>query len=83
MRRKAREIWIFLCLSRYRTGLDFFTSPDKKIPDLASTNFRIQSVFKNFHSGERIKKVADSYAGRIHRIRVDGNRIRKKEKVAD
>ena len=32
-------------------------------PDLASTRFRIHSVFKNFHSGERIQKVADSYAG--------------------
>ena len=31
-------------------------------PDLASTRFRIHSVFKNFHSGERIEKVADSYA---------------------
>ena len=35
----------------------------KKYPDSASTRFRIQSVFKNFHSGERMKKVADSYAG--------------------
>ena len=35
----------------------------KKYPDLASTRFRIQSVFKNFHSGEQIQKVADSYAG--------------------
>ena len=32
-------------------------------PDLASTRFQIHSVFKNFHSGERIKKVADTYAG--------------------
>ena len=32
-------------------------------PDLASTRFRIHSVLKNFHSGERIQKVADSYAG--------------------
>ena len=31
--------------------------------DLASTRFRIHSVFKNFHYGERIQKVADSYAG--------------------
>ena len=29
----------------------------------ASTWFWIHSVFKNFHSGERIQKVADSYAG--------------------
>ena len=32
-------------------------------PDLASTRFWVHSVFKNFHSGERIQKVADSYAG--------------------
>ena len=31
--------------------------------DLASTWFWIHSIFKNFHSWERIKKVADSYAG--------------------
>ena len=30
MRRKAREICILLCLSRWRTGLDLVTSPDKK-----------------------------------------------------
>ena len=36
----------------------------KKIyPDLASTRFRIHSVFKSFHSGERIKKNMDSSAG--------------------
>ena len=40
-------------------------SPDKtSYPEIASTRFRIHSVFKNFHSGEpkRIQKVADSYA---------------------
>ena len=30
--------------------------------DLASTRFLTHSVFKNFHSGKRIEKVADSYA---------------------
>ena len=44
--------------------------------------FRIHNVFQNFHSGERIKKVSDSYAGLTGRIRVGGSRIRK-EKVAD
>ena len=35
----------------------------KKIyPDLASTRFRIHSVFKSFHSGQRIKKKVDSSA---------------------
>ena len=37
----------------------------KKCPNLASTRFLIHSVFKNFHLGERIQKVADSYAGFI------------------
>ena len=48
-----------------RTGLDLVTSPVKKISgfQLAFIRFRIHSVFKNFHSGERIQKVADSYAG--------------------
>ena len=34
-----------------------------KYAHLASTRFRIHSVFKNFHSGEpeQIKKVTDSY----------------------
>ena len=31
--------------------------------NLASTRFPVHSVFKNFHYGERIQKVADSYAG--------------------
>ena len=30
---------------------------------LEFTRFQIHSVFKNFHSGEQIQKVADSYAG--------------------
>ena len=43
-------------------------------PDLASTRFWVHSVLKNFHSEERIEKVADSYAGLIHRIRVDDSK---------
>ena len=39
------------------------TSLDKKYPDLATIRFQIHGVFKNFHSGERIKKLGDSYAG--------------------
>ena len=35
----------------------------KKYPDFASTRFWIHRVFETFHSGERIQKVADSYAG--------------------
>ena len=38
------------------------TSPDEKYADLASTRFRIHSVFKNFHSGKRIEKVAAACA---------------------
>ena len=34
----------------------------KKIPDLASTRFRIHSGLQNIHSGERIQKVPDSPA---------------------
>ena len=53
----------------------------KKIyPDLASTRFRIHSVFKSFHSGERIKKKC-GFVCWIHRIRVDGGRIRKEKVV--
>ena len=41
--------------------------PDKKkkIPDLASTRFRIHIGFKHIHSGERIQKVADSPANSL------------------
>ena len=35
----------------------------KICPDFASKRFRIHSVFKSFHSGERIKKNVDSSAG--------------------
>ena len=36
----------------------------KKYPDLASIRFRIDSsVFRHFHSGERIQNFADTYAG--------------------
>ena len=36
--------------------------PGNKIPDLASTRFRIQSGLKNIHTEERIQKVPDSPA---------------------
>ena len=60
-----------------RTGLDLVTSQDKKFPDLASARFQIHSVFKNFYSSKSCGSV-----WRIHRIRVNGSRIRK-ETVAD
>ena len=44
-------------------GLILLPHRIKNYPDLASTRFRFHSVCKNFHYGERIKKVADSYAG--------------------
>ena len=44
-------------------GLILLRHRIKKYPNLASTRLRINSVFKNFHSGKRIQKVADSYAG--------------------
>ena len=37
----------------------------KKIPDLASTRFRIHIGFQNIHSGERIKIVPDSPANSL------------------
>ena len=77
MGRETREIYILLCFERTRERgchleysirgkeLDSILLRHrlKKYPDLASARFRIQSVFKNFHSGEQIQKVADSYAG--------------------
>ena len=41
----------------------FTVQPTLAYPDLASPRFQIHSIFKNFHSWERIQKVADSYAG--------------------
>ena len=29
-------------------------------------------MFKNFHSGEQLQKVVDSFAAWIHRMRVEG-----------
>ena len=77
MRRKALEICILLCLERTwerswhlnysihgkELSLILLRHRITKHPDLASTRFRIHGVFKNFLSGERIQKVADSYAG--------------------
>ena len=77
LRRKAREICVLLCLRRtWERGCHLEYSIHskelssillchriKKYPELASARFRIHSVCKNVHSGERIQKVADSYAG--------------------
>ena len=56
--------------------------PGNKIPDLASTRFRIQSGLKNIHTGERIQKVPDSPFDGYVWICVDGRRTRN-QKVAD
>ena len=53
----------------------------KKYPDLTSTQFQIHSGFKHFHIWRADPKGC-GFVRRIHRIRVDGSRIRK-EKVAD
>ena len=74
----------FACCSAFHgkeLGLILLRHRVKKFPDLASTRFQIHSVFKNFHSEERIQKNS-GFICCIHRIRVDGSRIRK-EKVAD
>ena len=73
MRRKALEMNLTLPGNEFvildavftvRIGLDLVTSPEKKYnPELASTRFLIHCVNQNFYSGERISKVADSYAG--------------------
>ena len=48
--------------SRQRTGLDIVTSPDKNVRIKSPHDSGFHGIFKNFHSGEGIKKVADSYA---------------------
>ena len=75
MRRKPLEICILLSLERiWEQGCHFeYSFHGKELSsillrhwiittDLASIRFRIHSVFKSFHFGEWIKKVADSYA---------------------
>ena len=55
----------FACCSAFHSkelGLILLRHRVKKFPDLVSTRFQIHSVFKNFHSEERIQKTADSYA---------------------
>ena len=60
----------------------FNRSLDKKYPDLASTRFRIHGVFQKFPLLWRADSKSCGFVCLIHRIRVDGSRIRK-EKVAD
>ena len=64
-----------------RTGLEIVMSSDKKYPDLASIRFRILSVFKNSHPGERIKKVADSFAGFAGYVWTEAESAKKKLRI--
>ena len=43
-----------------------------------STRFRIRGVLKNFHSGERIQKLADSYVGFTGYVRTETESAKKK-----
>ena len=56
-------------LARKKTGSDTVTSAYKKSLRIrASTRIRIQSVYRNFHSGERIQKSPDTpsvYGGHV------------------
>ena len=66
-RRVRERTWERGCHLKYsihgdELGLILLSHTIKKA-DIASTRFRIHSVFKKFLSEERIKKVADSYAG--------------------
>ena len=61
---------IFFCSDRLirdkELGLILWRQWIKKYPDLASTHFRIYSGFKNFHSGVRTRKVADSRGRKLY-----------------
>ena len=57
LRGPGNKLAILNTVFKVTTWLDLVTSPDEKIfiyPDLANTRFRIHTVLKNFHSGERI-----------------------------
>ena len=62
-------------------GLILLPHRIKNYPDLASTRFRFHSVLKNFHSGERIKKVADSYAGFTGFVWTEAESAKKKLRI--
>ena len=53
-------------------------SPHKEIPDLASTYFRIQSVFKNFHSGELRIRMPDGFTGYVWTETVSAKKKKKR-----
>ena len=57
------------------------TSLGKKYPDLASTQFRIRGVLKNFHPGERIQKLADSYVGFTGYVCTESESAKKKFRI--
>ena len=46
-----------------------------------STRFWIHSIFKNFHSGEQIKKVADMYTGFTRYVSTEVESSKKKLQI--
>ena len=54
---------LYLVLTVKNWAQSCYVSGLKKCPNITSTWFPIRRVFKIFHSGERIQKVTDSYAG--------------------
>ena len=53
----------------------------KRYLDLTSKRFRIHTVLKNFRSGERIQKVAGSYAGYTGYVWTEAESSKKKLRV--
>ena len=56
----------------------FYVIVFKRLRLQASTHIRIRCVFKNFHSGDRFQKFADTGSVRFRRIRMDARRSRNK-----
>ena len=81
MKKEAKTVCLHISINA-RTGLEIVMSSDKKkYPNLASTRFRIHSVFKNSHPGERIKKGADSFAGFTGYVWTEAESAKKKLQI--
>ena len=78
--KEAKTLCLHISINA-RTGVEIVMSSDKKYPDLASIRFRILSVFKNSHPGERIKKVADSFAGFAGYVWTEAESAKKKLRI--
>ena len=61
----GNEVAILSSIHGKELGSIFLRHGIKKVSgfNLASTRFKVHRVIKNFHSGEQIQKVADSYTG--------------------